>query len=249
MEAPVLTMPDQDKPFYLETDASAFASGGVLMQKDENGHLHPCSYFSRTFTETEQRYQIYDRELLALICGLTEWKVYLEGARHTVTVYIDHDNLRYFRSGQTLNKRQARWSLFLSQFPLQLIHKPGKTMVLSDALFRRANAEELKEKNRTETLLPDNLFVRVLDTEISKTLASKEYDEPVLERLRFLLEQPNAEDPDWTIDTSLKTPMIFYKGRKYIPRNTEMRRQILEESHNHPTAGHPGSATTYLNVS
>ena len=249
LKAPVLVMPDQDKPFHLETDASAFASGGVLMQKDDNGHLHPCSYLSRTFTGTEQRYQIYDRELLALIRGLTEWKVYLEGARHTVTVYIDHDNLRYFRSGQTLNKRQARWSLFLSQFPLQLIHKPGKTMILSDALSRRADAEEQKEKNRTATLLPDNLFVCALDTEISKTLNSKEYDEPVLERIRFLLEQPDAEDSEWTIDNKTKTPTIFYKGRKYIPRNTEMRRKVLQECHDHPTAGHPGAATTYLNVS
>src|SRR4029077_5412278 len=96
LEAPVLKMPDQEEPFYLETDASAFASGSVLMQKDENGHLHPCGYISRTFSPTEQRYQIYDRELLALIRALEEWKVYLEGAKHPVTVYTDHDNLRYF---------------------------------------------------------------------------------------------------------------------------------------------------------
>src|SRR5258706_354573 len=104
LEAPILVMPDQDQPFYLETDASAFASGSVLMQKDLNGHLHPCGYISQTFNETKQHYQIYDRELLALICGLDEWWVYLEGARHIVTIYIDHDNLRYFCSGQTLNK-------------------------------------------------------------------------------------------------------------------------------------------------
>ena len=63
------------------------------MQKDDNGHLHPNRYLSRTFNKTKQRYQIYDRELLALIRGLTEWKVYLEGAHHIVTVFINHDNL------------------------------------------------------------------------------------------------------------------------------------------------------------
>jgi len=251
LEAPILVMPDQDQPFYLETDASAFASGGVLMQKDSNGHLHPNGYISRTFNETEQRYQIYDRELLALIRALTEWKVYLEGALHPVTVYIDHDNLRYFRSGQTLNKRQARWSLYLSQFPLQLIHKPGKTMILSDALSRRADAEEQKEKDRTAVLLPDDLFVRLLDTHISNIVIKNEseYDPSVLERLRFLLEQPNAEDSDWTLNTKHKDPIIFYKGRKYVPRNTELRRKVLQQCHDHPTAGHPGAATTYLNVS
>jgi hypothetical protein len=53
-EGPVLLMADQIKPFYLETDASAFASGTVLMQKDDNGLLHPCGYLSKTFSPTEQ---------------------------------------------------------------------------------------------------------------------------------------------------------------------------------------------------
>ena len=66
-------MPGPEEPFYLETDASAYASGIVLMQKDENGYLHPCRYLSRTFNPMEQRYQIYDRELLALIQALNEW--------------------------------------------------------------------------------------------------------------------------------------------------------------------------------
>jgi hypothetical protein len=76
------------------------------MQKDDNGLLHPCGYLSKTFSPTEQWYQIYNRELLTLIRALVEWRVYLKGAQHPITVYTDHDNLRYFRSGQTLNKRQ-----------------------------------------------------------------------------------------------------------------------------------------------
>ena len=93
-------------------------------------------------------------------------------------------------------------------------------MVLSDALSRRADAEELKEKDRTETLLPDHLFVNLLDTEFSNLLAkinTSDYDESVLERLRFLTEEPDAEDPDWTITTTNKRPIIFYKGKKYVP--------------------------------
>ena len=59
--APVLVMPNPEEPFYLETDTSAYASGAVLMQKDENGYLHPCRYLSWTFNPTEQCYQIYAR--------------------------------------------------------------------------------------------------------------------------------------------------------------------------------------------
>ena len=58
-------------------------------------------------------------------------------------------------------------------------------MVLLDALSQRADAEELKEKDRTITLLPEDLFVRQLDMELSRILIEDEheYDQPVLERL------------------------------------------------------------------
>jgi hypothetical protein len=60
IKAPVLVMPNLDEPFYLEMDASNYALGAVLMQKDDNGHLHPCGYLSKTFSETEQKYPIGD---------------------------------------------------------------------------------------------------------------------------------------------------------------------------------------------
>ena len=52
------------------TDASLLASGGVLMQKDDNSDLHPCAYLSQMFTLAKQNYDIYDRELLAVIHAL-----------------------------------------------------------------------------------------------------------------------------------------------------------------------------------
>ena len=70
MEAPVLYMPNQMKPFILETDASKHASGAVLRQQDSNGDWHPCGYLSKSFTETERNYDIGDRELLAVIRAL-----------------------------------------------------------------------------------------------------------------------------------------------------------------------------------
>src|SRR4029077_20729609 len=107
------------------------------MQKDDNGTLHPCSYISQTFSLAERNYQIYDRELLGIIRALEEWKHYVLGSAHTTTIFTDHNNLRYYRSAQRLNRRQARWSLILSEYDLQLIHKPGKQMIQSDALSRR----------------------------------------------------------------------------------------------------------------
>ena len=63
---PVLSMPNQLRPFQIEADASQYASGAVLTQMDSNGDHHPIAFLSKTFTETERNYEIYDRELLGI---------------------------------------------------------------------------------------------------------------------------------------------------------------------------------------
>ena len=73
LSAPVIKMPDTTKLFFIMTDASLTACGGVLMQKDSNGDLHPCACHSATFSPAEQNYDIYDRELLTIIQALKEW--------------------------------------------------------------------------------------------------------------------------------------------------------------------------------
>ena len=72
------------------TDTSLLAAGAVLMQSDATGDLHPCAYFSKTFSLAEYNYDIYDRELLAVILTLAEWKQYLQGTSHPVSVLTDH---------------------------------------------------------------------------------------------------------------------------------------------------------------
>src|SRR5271163_2762850 len=159
-KSPVLQMPDMTKPFIVESDASKYASGAVLRQQDTNGDWHPCAYISKSFNETERNYEIYDRELLAIIHALTDWRHYLVGSPHVVTVLSDHQNLTYFRTTQKLNRRQARWSLFLADFNLQLVHLPGKQMVQSDALSRRPDHySETDTDNEDRVLLSDDLFV------------------------------------------------------------------------------------------
>ena len=104
---PVLCLPDVRRPFIIMTDASLLASGGVLMQKDDNGDLHPCAYLSQTFTAAERNYDIYDHELLAVIHALDHWRHYLQGTSHPVTLLTNHKNLTYFHQPQKLSRRQA----------------------------------------------------------------------------------------------------------------------------------------------
>ena len=188
MEAPVLYMPDQTKPFILETDALKHASGAVLRQQDSNGDWHPCRYLSKSFTETEQNYDIGNRELLAVIRALEEWRHYLLGSLHEVILLSDHKNLGYFKQPQKLNPRQARWNVTLSQYNLKLVHIPGTKMVQSNALSRQPNLC-LKEDNDNEnvTLLPEQMFIRSVDTDLWDLIAqTKNQDRVIVEALEAL---------------------------------------------------------------
>ena len=101
---PVLQMPDQTKPFEIETDASKYALGAVLSQKDTNGNSHPVAYLSKSFNPTQRNYEIHDRELLAIITALEEWRHYLEGAPHRITIRTDHKNLTFWRKPQNISE-------------------------------------------------------------------------------------------------------------------------------------------------
>ena len=75
---------DPEKPSTVEADASDFAVRACLLQPNENGKLHPVTYFSRKLTKPELNYEIHDKELLAIIKACREWKVYLCGVKHEV---------------------------------------------------------------------------------------------------------------------------------------------------------------------
>ena len=95
-EEPVLMMPDQTWPFQIETDALKYATGAVLTQLDLNGDRHPISFISKTLSPAERNYEIYDRELLAIIQALEEWRHYIQGSPHTTIILSDHKNLTYY---------------------------------------------------------------------------------------------------------------------------------------------------------
>ena len=71
----VLIYPNRELPFIVETDSSNFAIGAVLSQKSpNNNHLYPVAFFSRSLTGAERNYPIYDKELLAIVSALENWR-------------------------------------------------------------------------------------------------------------------------------------------------------------------------------
>lgn len=216
------------------------------MQKDTNGAWHPCAFLSHSFTAAERNYKIYDRELLAIIKSLETWRHYLHGSTFPIIILTDHKNLTYFRTAQQLNRRQARWSLFLSEFDIQLIHVPGTQMTISDTLSRRPDySSNGQQDNANITLLPDNLFIRLIDAPLRDAiLMATPKDKIIFDALTALKTGGPLPMKSSLSDWRMEEDLVFFKDRCYVPPDPELRRKIVQRYHDHVTAGHPGVQKT-----
>ncbi len=91
----VLAIPMEKGKFCVEADASEGAIGAVLSQ-EQDGKWHPVTFLSKSLTATERNYEIYNKELLAIMLTLDEWRHYLMGAAQDFEIWTDHQNLQYF---------------------------------------------------------------------------------------------------------------------------------------------------------
>ncbi|SLM40157.1 retrotransposon nucleocapsid protein [Lasallia pustulata] len=94
--APILAYFDPTKEIIVEIDASDWVSARILSQYSVDNIFHPVAFFSKKHSAQEVNYNIYDKELLAIICAFEEWQPELEGSAFPIKVITDHRNLEYF---------------------------------------------------------------------------------------------------------------------------------------------------------
>ena len=133
----VLAALDLDKKMRMKVNVSDYMIGGILFMKCEDGRWRPVVFLSKSLNETKRNYEIYDKEILAVIRGLGNWRHLLESEKFKFKVWTDHKNLEYFMKTQKLNQQQARWALYLSRFNFTLKHVPGTKIGKTDRLSRR----------------------------------------------------------------------------------------------------------------
>ena len=136
---PVLAALDLDKKMRMKVDASDYAMGGVLSMEGKDRLWRPVAFLLKLLNETERNYEIHDKEMLAIIRGLENWRHLSEGAQFKFKIWTDYKNLEYFMKAQKLNQRQARWALYLSRFDFTLKHVQGTKMEKADGLSRRSD--------------------------------------------------------------------------------------------------------------
>jgi hypothetical protein len=262
ISTPVLILPQADRPFRIEADGSGVATGAVLSQvSPDDEKWHPVAFLSKSLSAVERNYEIHDVEMLAIVRALEQWRHFLEGAQHPAEIWTDHKNLEYFRTAQKLNRRQARWSLYLSRFDFTLHHKPGKSMGKPDALSRRVDHGTGHDDNRDVTLLSPDLFrihalsamdivgeERDILRDIRRSLRDDDQEEAVVkaaEKLRQDRTRGTVRSAEW----SMANGLMMFRGKVYVPKDRDLRRRIVEQHHDSRVAGHPGRWKTLELVS
>ena len=147
IEEPILVHFDAERETMVETDASDNVVACVASQKhnilawdgSQRTVWKPVAYFSKKMSPAERNYDIYDKELLAIVKSFDELRPELSMAteQNPTHVVTDHKNLEYFMTTKRLNSRQARWSEKLSEFCFQITFRPGRLNERADALTRR----------------------------------------------------------------------------------------------------------------
>jgi len=238
----VLSLPKREGKFRVETDASGHAIGGVLSQ-EQDGKWRPIAFLSRTMQAAERNYEIYDKELLAIVEALTKWRQYLLDAAEPFEVWTDHENLKYFREPHKLNGRQARWYLKLQDYDFTIKHIPGKTNTKVDILSWKDQVNT-KEDNKDIQLLKDKMWTRKTTARITmlrQKVVPEEGD--ILKRIR----KNNTREKEVTQAikkedglTWEEDGVVYMEGRIYVPNNKDLKEEILREHHDLADVGHLG---------
>ena len=235
---PELVAPNLSKPFELQTDASAFALGATLFQLDECGKKQMVGAASCTLMEMERNYDIWDWEFMGFVYGLLHWRHLLAGTALLVQVFVDHANLTHYRYPQKINRCIACYINSLSKFNYVLKHLPG-TQNHANALSCRPDYDDGSNDNEQVIALPDHVFIHSVSSDSlwGHVAATQEHDVAAVQTLsmQFPLSSHNHH---WR-----------HSGHLIVVENNGLRREIVQQYHNAPTAGYPGVTSTLFSIS
>ena len=261
ISAPILRHYDPNLETMLETDASDGVVAGVLSQLHPDGEWHPVAFFSKTMAPAECNYEIHDKEMLAIIRSLSQWRAELQGTGSKVRIYTDHKALEHFMTTKQLTSRQARWAEILSQFFFTIMYRSGKQNIKADALSRREQdvkpQDEIKAEYRTRALLqPDQLDPRIVEelTDSAEVAAiEQKLAEPIglIDRLLTANRTTNSLEALRTVartgeknDLTLEDGLLLYQNRLIVPDTDKLRTDLIKEAHEQVSTAHPGRRKT-----
>lgn len=230
---PVLIPPDFDKEFTIQCDASDVGIAGVLTQFDTDGHERVISYFSKKLTKAEKKYTVTEKECLAVLRSIEHFRPYVE-LRH-FRVVTDHHSLIWLHNLKDPTGRLSRWALQLQHHDYTIIHRPGKQMIVPDALSRSFGTEpESEEDDLPETAAVESIDKRCWYSKLKEDVVKKPDDHPDYRLHDDVLMRHIGHNTDITRTN----------WRIVVPNNR--RPNILKECHD--DAAHLGYTKTYARL-
>jgi hypothetical protein len=203
---PVLALPDFNKTFIVECEASSSGIGAVLMQESR-----PIAFFSQALRGRNLARSTYEKEMIALISAIQKWRPYLLGNKFIVRT--DQQSLRYLLDQTITTKAQQKWLVKLLGYDFIIEYKMGAENSVADGLSRRGEFGHLGALSNT---FPQ--WIEPIKEEIAR--------EPDLQKLVRCIEDGEAIGP-W----HYKSGLIFYKNRIYLKSDSPLTKDIIQEFH------------------
>jgi hypothetical protein len=243
--APVLAQPDINKHFDVYCDASGSGLGCVLMQE---GRV--ITYASRKLRRHEEHYPTHDLELAVVVHALKIWHHYLLG--NVCHIYTDHKSLKFIFTQSELNMRQRRWLELIKDYELEIHYQPGKANVVADALSRKASCHCLTMRTSDITLCQEMEKLNLgmiqhgtsnhlkLESVILQRIIDAQKDDEGMKHIREKISAGKAKcfkEDDQGV--------VWFNNRIVVPKNEELRQQILDEAHLSRYSIHPRGTKMY----
>jgi hypothetical protein len=168
-------LPNYEKIFILETDASDTGLGASLLQLNEKGDMVPIRWASRKLTKAEMNYGITEKEFLAVVWGIEYFDYQLRGRKFKLIT--DHIALESIRNkGDFGNKRMNRWIERIQDYDFDITYKKGEELVSADALSRLYENEKIKEEDEGDENEKKKVIRSIHEQLLHRGLASVEYE-------------------------------------------------------------------------
>lgn len=224
----LLTYPDFTKPFDIHTDASHLQIGAVISQNNR-----PIAFYTRKLNPAQTRYTTTERELLAIVETLKEFRNILLG--HTIRVFTDHKNLTY---QNFTTERVMRWRLIIEEFGPELIYLQGKRNIVADALSRIESIDTIDPDNQQfESLVTNEVHQETFPLTYKNISIQQNSDESLLQKIR-------DKAPHYKINIyrggGKARELITFKNKIVIPQS--LQRRCVEWYH--VNLCHPGETRT-----
>jgi hypothetical protein len=246
--APVLAQPNIEKPFDVYCDASGRGLGCVLMQE---GRV--IAYASRQLHRQEEHYPTHNLELAAVVHALKICHHYLMG--NTCHLYTDHKSLKYMFTQPELNMRQRRWLELIKYYDLEIHYHPGKANVVVDALSRKTSCHCFIVKTSDTTLCQEmeKLNLGMIKHE---TLTQLKLESVLLQRI---IDAQRTDKGMKHIHEKIEVSkancfrkdgqgIVWFNDRIVVPKDAEVRQQILDEAHLSRYSIYPRSTKMYQDL-